>query len=239
MSRFNAPRYVRLIGAITIFFGCATAHAGAIVAIDVGDGPVQSGFAAFPVGFRETNGAAITHSYGGISVSIDELTGHFWRARDRGDQGANGTFTQSDLLRDFVTSSDGYSISVLMSGLTPGAIYDLQVWSYDPFSEFSFRSDWTANGLLVQKNYSQSHGTPLTNDDYRFGFMAVADSSGRILILGTPQDSSDGVRINALQLSSADAAHVVPEPSSLLVLGSFAVALCYSKKVRPIKGLGG
>ncbi len=231
---YLANKFLCLLAALGIILGPVTASAGTIIAIDVGDGPVQSGFSAFPVGFLESNGAAVTHTYSGVTLTIDELTGHFWRARDRGDQGSNGTFTQSDLLRDFLTSSDGYSITAQITGLMPGVIYDIQLWSYDPFSDFSFRSDWTVNGSLVQQNYSQSHGVPLTNDDYRLSFTAVADSLGQLLISGTPQNASDGVRINAIQVSSANVPNV-PEPSSLFIFGSFTMVASYTLRRRQLK----
>ncbi len=195
---------------------------------DIGDGPTQTGFSAFPLGFGRSGTGPITHSFGSTMLTIDATVDHQLEHRDRGVLGALGTFTQSDLLRDFAVSKDGNSqraLTATISGLSAGSFYEVSIWSYDPFASTSFLTSWTANGSTVKSGYSQNHGAPLSNSDYQFNFIVAANGAGNVDISGIPQDASDGVRINGIQLATAPAP--VPEPSivALLLVGVLGLAV--------------
>lgn len=55
---------------------------------DIGDGPTQTGFSAFPLGFGRSGTGPITHSFGSTMLTIDATVDHQLEHRDRGVLGA-------------------------------------------------------------------------------------------------------------------------------------------------------
>ena len=124
------------------------------------------------------------------------------------------------MLRDFIffrglSPDDG--LDLLIAGLSPGVPHDIRIWSFDTGSAPARVSDWAANGILVQDDYSFDGGTeppsPLDNDVYSFGFTTIADGNGEILIEGRyVSGNCCGVFINAMTVDSN-----IPEPSTLVL----------------------
>ncbi|MGD9127522.1 MAG: hypothetical protein PVH19_09105, partial [Planctomycetia bacterium] len=98
-------------------------------------------------------------------------------------------FTQSDLLADYIVASNGdidtSGLDVLIEDLTPGEEYSLTLWAFDDSATESTRSTWTANGVLVNDDYRfDADQDPMTNLEYSFSFLTIADENGEILIEG-------------------------------------------------------
>jgi len=173
---------------------------------------------------------ASTFSFGGIGLTLSGPLGYDDRLRATPTN--NGAFTDSLLLRDFVFSRDQTGtggLDIGLTGLTPSLAYNVTIWSFDTGSVGNRVSDWSANGVLVRDNYSFNGSTlPTSNNDYRFGFTAVADNSGSLLIAGRrdPTSVTFGVFFNAIELTP------VPEPSALGLLSLAALAAVVARRKR-------
>jgi hypothetical protein len=123
--------------------------------------------------------------------------------------------------------------SVPIQGLLPNTSYAATIWSYDPLTVADFLTNWTANGTSVHSHYNQNHGDPVTNEEYQFTFTAASDPSGQLVIVGSPEDSRDGVRINGLALGTPS----VPEPSTAVLTWSLALTFSDELACAGFKGL--
>jgi hypothetical protein len=175
-----------------------------------GDDPVvftEPGFAPFVIDGTGLQLAPVQRSFEGVDVTLSDTSGVGYDDRRRGSPANSGDFTQSLLLRDFVINWSGQGtegFDVLIEGLIAGQHYTVSIWSFDTSSPGDRVSDWYANGELVYPEYwfdGSIH--PTSNDDYRFEFLAQADTSGRILVQGRRNEltaGTFGVYINALQV---------------------------------------
>lgn len=196
-----------------------------VLAIDFNDrdaagpGTTEPGFDEFLITAPDT---PTTLSFGAIDVTLSRPAGTDNRFDDRRrDTPLNdGAFTEQELLRDFIffrglSPDDG--LDLLIAGLSPGLEHEIRIWSFDTGSGPTRVSDWAANGILVQDDYSFDGGTeppsPTDNDVYSFDFTSIADGNGEILIEGRyVSGNCCGVFINAVTVDS-----VIPEPSTLVL----------------------
>jgi hypothetical protein len=177
----------------------------------------EPGFEQFVIdGAENADQATTTRMFGDIEVTISHSNtagGILFGDRRRTTPTNAGAFTQQELLRDFLfargeTPDDGLDISI--SNLTPEATYVVRVWSFDTDSNGARVSDWTANGILVQDDYTFD-GTavppdPLDNNVYAFNFTSTADATGSLLIQGRAVQGGGccGVFLNALSLDEIE-----------------------------------
>jgi hypothetical protein len=150
----------------------------------------------------------------------------------------NGTFTGTELYRDFVFSRDQTTLGGLdlsIAGLNPGETYNITLFSWDQQSAGTRVSDWFANGTMVYDNYTfDGRVYPDDNTDYRFSFPATADPGGVILISGRREANSVdannaasfGVFLNGFQIDA------VPEPGTYALLGLGALAYFWIRRTR-------
>jgi hypothetical protein len=130
---------------------------------------------------------------------------------DTGAVTGGADFTESDLLSDYIVAGNGDTdtsgLDLLVEALTPGQDYYVKLWAFDDAANESTRSNWYANGALVNDGYRFDPGQdPMTNLEYSFGFLVTADENGEILIEGRvgadgAEDVGDSnVYLNALQV---------------------------------------
>ncbi|MEX2215468.1 MAG: hypothetical protein WD768_15145 [Phycisphaeraceae bacterium] len=192
-----------------------------------GGANTQAGFNAYVIdgaGVQTT----VTRSFGNISITLNAGPGGSFDDRVRATPNNSGSFTQQELLRDFVFASNtagDESLDVLIEGLRPSADYLLTLWSFDTSSGTARTSDWFANGVLVADNYSFD-GTvlPTNNAMYSFSFLASSNALGQILLSGVAQAGTQpAVFLNALQISQFEP---IPEPTTagLAILSLAALA---------------
>lgn len=184
------------------------AGSAAAALFDFGDGSVQGGWAgidpASPFGVSD-----------GIEIVLSGTGPNGYDDRDRGSNGLGGG-TESDMWRDFIfavpddNQIDGLQIDV--SGLMPGALYEVTIWSFDSAgAQVDSRvSEW--NGVAYA--FSPSGELPMTLDDQNVMFQVQADASGFAQVIGDSFESSDpGVFLNGMRIV------VLPEPAMALLLG--------------------
>lgn len=177
----------------------------------------HAGFAPYVINSgSETQFGSVTRNFGAYNVTIDDASGgEGFQDRYRGGSPPNnGDFDESLLLTDFVFSSDQDSggFDVTIDGLTPGSVHTVTLWSYDEVSGGADRvSDWTANGVVVQEDYTFRGGnSPTDNDRYKMAVVVEANAQGEIQLQGRRDQelsSSFAVFLNALRLETGDTLH--------------------------------
>jgi CotH kinase protein/Lamin Tail Domain/Chitobiase/beta-hexosaminidase C-terminal domain len=175
----------------------------------------QAGFQHYVIGGTAGTGisTATTRTFGAYSVTLSSVGAALYDDRLRALPTNSGTFTQQDLLRDFVfsrgvTTSTGLDVAV--DGLTPNASYRFTVWSFDASSPGNRVSDWTANGVVAKAAYTFNGSTlPTTDTQYQFTFDSVATAGGQVVLAArwnpataTPT-TNPAIFINALTVSQA------------------------------------
>jgi hypothetical protein len=167
----------------------------------------QSGFSEFLLNGAEGSTQTTTaRTFGSQTVTLTQAGGSTLddRARVLNNSGA---FTEGLVLKDFVfssASSVGQGIDCLVQGLTPGATYLLELWSYDPGSSGSVRtSDWTVNGNTLWDDWGfNGANTPTLNTDYKMVGTFAANASGEFLISGRFVVNNPSIFLNALRIST-------------------------------------
>lgn len=137
-----------------------------------------------------------------------------------------GDFTQQDLLDDYIVASNGdldtSGLDVLVEDLTPNQEYSVTLWAFDDAAGESTRSNWSANGTLVNDGYRfDADQDPMTNLEYSFSFLATADENGQILIEGRVAiDGAQGLDQGNVYLNALEIYEVVPvpEPGTITLL---------------------
>ncbi len=215
-------------------------------------GSTQEGFQSFVIGNAGGNviqNTPTTRTFGALSVTLAGVAGNVattgtttpgfgssivadYDDRIRGSAAApqpnnSPTFTLGNLLGDFVFSRDNNNggLDITIGGLVPSTNYTLELWSFDNGSTGTRVSDWTANGALIQEDYTFS-GTNNTSfsapdDDFgKFTATITTDASGSVLLSGRRDETSRGttgnidfgVFFNGLRVST------IPEPSAALMV---------------------
>lgn len=170
-------------------------------------------------GFQELalNGAGVqttvTRTFGALTVTLSAIgSGASMddRLRTTGPPN-NGPFTESHLLRDFVFASTGsQGLDLRLQGLTAGASYLLEVWSFDTESPGVRVSDWTVNGAPLWDDWAfDGNNEPLTNNDYKMAGVFTANAAGELLIAGRTVSGSPAVFLDAVRVSALAPAPVV------------------------------
>ena len=199
----------------------------------------QSGWNSFVFSGGTNDGVTTStaRTYGDIDVTVSRVgTGsHTLLDRDRGSTNppAAGTFTQTNLMRDYINADNttaGLGLQILIEGLEPNATYSGRIWSYDDGhynlnTSANFKADWSVNGTQFANDISLSGPRPTANLDYSYGFTAIADGTGSIVIQGVRDAASVGnsVLINGFELDFVSSP--VPEPTSVGLLGLGALRL--------------
>ncbi|MBX9622184.1 MAG: hypothetical protein K2X82_00050 [Gemmataceae bacterium] len=152
-------------------------------------------------------------------------------ALTRGGPPAAGTFTYTDLLKDFVGSVDDKNSSptlgIVLDGLLEGHRYNVRFWSFDDGAAAGAqKSDWYIAG---QKNafYNYSYDSskdPQTNTDTRASFVSFfdVDKTRKLSFQAKYAGGSQvSVVLNGIEVEDLGAVGV-PEPS---VVGMAAAGL--------------
>ena len=165
-------------------------------------------FEAFVITPSGVQTSPITLRYGSVGITVTPIGGNGLDDRRRTTPVNTVTFTEAQLLQDFVFN-DGATIndtglSVRIQGLNSNETHTITIWSFDSGSTGNRVSDWFANGALVKTNYTFNGSVlPTDNSTCRFAFSAVANAAGEILIEGRRDSTSmgNGVFLNALEIS--------------------------------------
>lgn len=249
----KAPLWAAALACLS--FSLAPEAAAVVLAIDVNHATnttlTQAGFEPFVVANGPIPNA--TQAFGAYTVTLAGVAGTAVvpsplpnpnvapgngnpstniSARVRAQPVDNANFTMGSLLRDFAFSNDANNggMDITITGLNPSSVFTLELWSYDNGSGGTRVSDWSANGTLIQENYTFINGSPApTPDSDNFGkFTAsvTSDAAGVLLISGRRDETSRsgannvvdvGVFFNGLRLTA------IPEPSAALLLLAGAV----------------
>lgn len=188
------------------------------LSIDVTDrsntsGFTEAGFTSFIINSNVSSTAIQTQAtvrvVSGVTITLSNTAPNGYDDRLRGAPLDGGAFTESLLLRDFVssqTTSGSGGLDVTLSGLLANQLYRFTIWSYEGAATASARvSDWSLNGVLLKDNYTFTPGVaPADNDDYRFSFEGNSTGAGAALIAGRRDATSAGglagVYLNALKV---------------------------------------
>lgn len=191
---------------------------------------LQSGWTAWAV-LRTTEDSTITHTVGGVGVSIVAL-GTYGKIESRGGQGSpnddrgreiTGT-SWNDMLEDLIAARDGNGdMSIALTGLTAGVTYTLTGWHNDAY--------------VVNEGFASNHGYKVTPSVELGALVGVADTGastnvkagmrrdglfntsvisftsdvhGNATILLTGDSTDNYLALSGLQLTAAD------EPSAAL-----------------------
>jgi hypothetical protein len=130
-------------------------------------------------------------------------------------------FTESLLLQDCVYSRDTTAsggLNLQIENLVPSNRVQVTLWSFDAVAGPIRASDWYANGVLARYAYQFTNSAlPVSNEQYRFSFVATVGANGQLLIQGRRNPMSTNavppllwpaVFLNALQIE--------PEPLEIV-----------------------
>ncbi len=197
---------------VVVALGASSAHAAVLLDFNGwsgSSGPTQSGWDGYTLG-----GSGVYSEY---TVAVTAIPTSVLQGRDRGANNPpnGGSFTLSDMYRDFLYVDSGNGVNIVISGLTANAQYSGRIWSYDyaqrATAASTFATDWSVNSVLVADNYSfAGWGLPTTDTIASFAFSTTANGAGQITIQGL-RVTGNGVGINGLQLD------LVPEPASAML----------------------
>jgi hypothetical protein len=169
--------------------------------------PVQteSGFHAFAL--PAVGPGPVMQFFGGAEVTVAGA-GVTLESRRRATPVNSGTFTEEQLLRDFIFARDtlaGEGLDLTIEFMESNQLYAATIWSFDSGSASPARiSDWFANGSQVVTGYTMINTElPTTNERWRMNFDVVSDADGKIVIQGrrSPLASAAiNVFLNAVRL---------------------------------------
>lgn len=200
--------------------GGGAAVGDTVLAIDFNDrsnsNVTQAGYEPFVAeGTTAIEFGDTTRTISGHDVTLIDVGGLGYDDRLRNAVINVGGLTQADLMNDFIFSReiDGISgLDLLVEGMTPGAYYSIELWSYDPSSAGQRQSDWTVNGQTMAYDYVFDGGDlPDDNDDHKMSITVQANSDGELFFSGRRDyDSIDqvsnpsfGVFLNGLLVKEA------------------------------------
>lgn len=193
----------------------AVGMAGTVLQVDVNwsGADTQSGFQPLLQADNVGGGDdGLSKSFGAITVDIDAV-GTALDGRVRATPVNAGPLTQAAIYRDFTFSpgsdSTAKGLDTTITGLKPGQLYDVTLWSYDVSSTGARRSDWTVSGglgpLPAQRGYSFDGSVlPTADGQDTIRFSAYADKTGQLVISGRAAAGvgagSHNVFLNGIQL---------------------------------------
>lgn len=152
-------------------------------------------------------------------------------------------FTESTLLRDGVyspDSSDQGRLDVRIENLPASSRLKVTVWSFDAAAAPVRASDWFANGLLVRSDYRFTNSVPpISNEQYRFSFLATIPASGDLLIQGRRNPASIGAAGIPHRSVVLNAIRIEPEPLEIVSLEPAGAELRLTFVVWPQPGTYG
>lgn len=236
--------YVWSVAAIASLAAAATSSAAVVLSVDFNGGNssfLQSTFTAFTVPDGAVASPTTKGPFGGMSVTVagrnadGSSGGLFSRSRT----GPGGTY--NDLFRDWIagpntgTSSAGRAIQVTVTGLTPNAQYQAQVWSWE--------SSVTATQRVADVTLVSGLPRNVQLGDYSFGTAAnptrasntlqsptvMANASGELSLLVSIV-STNQTTSNARPYLSGFEITSVPEPAAVLLLGGAAGGLLVRRR---------
>lgn len=217
--------------AAAVLVSASVSQAQLLLGVDFGvtNSAVETGYSGFGITSGTLAGPS-TKSYTGISnlyttgtVAVTLAAGNTTTAtgnltaRDRGTPSTNsGTFTYSDIYRDFINPSAGGNLTIGLTGLNANTQYTLTLYAYDnsnsrtmTYTDYTTGSAGASGTITWTAGYT--FGSTTSNDVFSTTLTLTSDATGSLVIRGT--SNSGGAIINGLQLSA------VPEPST--------VALCF------------
>jgi hypothetical protein len=180
-------------------------QAQVLLSVDVGPGTVQSGFQNLSGGITQPTASGV---FGAYTVSLSGGAGFF-------NAGGNGTGPFADLYGGYYYANfSAAPLNLSISGLTGGASYTLQIFSYDSGHTNSV-INWSPSGSTTGTSGSVGP-TPTTpvNDEYSTTLTLVADGGGNLTVQGIDAAALHP-RLNGFILSAA----AVPEPSTIASMG--------------------
>jgi hypothetical protein len=244
MKSLKLPLYLAGLLLLPAFLSAQTTFLSVDINGGTGSTATQSGFTA--LGLTTGSGTGpVTTSFTGLSATYTEtgtvgltltFTTTAYTARDRSTIVANtGSFTYSDLYRDFVNASvTGGNLTFGFTGLLANTTYQLRFYAYDATSTvgstktFTF-TDWTSGnagtgGSTGSVTYTPgvSTFTGAAGDNYLYStsITATTDASGNLSIRET-MGGSYAALFNGFEISSMSS---VPEPSTYAaIFGTLAL----------------
>lgn len=192
--------------------------------------PTQSGFSSF---VQSTNNATtpLTYSFGTSIGTLDVTVGGYQTTSgttggflDRAAPTNSGSFTYSNLYRDFLfTNTGGGTLTLAIKGVQPNTDYELTFWSSDVFADpTNVFADVITNRIAATGTTSGAAGTitfdttqnATSNLQHSFTglFRSTTDTlSFNLTDVTVTGLTADVVRLNGFQLSA------VPEPSAVAI----------------------
>ena len=139
----------------------------------------------------------------GISIQVFDVGGVSLDTRDRGNLNAGNS--EAAMWRDFLFANGSIradqGLDIRVSGLLPGEVYPVKIWSFDAGSRVSRLSEWNRN----RYSFNGSSPPPKSLDDHSVSFNLIANSNGESTIqarTGTPPGPAHNVFINGLEIGN-------------------------------------
>lgn len=173
-----------------------------------------------PGDFTQTNIAGFTIRY----QSNNDLMGATLNALE--DPAYVGV-TLSKMYRDGVASIRNVPtqiITLTIDGFAADTQYEMQVWAWNKQDgTYSNWADLTGGGNNPLGTITPTSADPTSDNDYSLTFSVTSDAIGQIVFQGTGAGTTNynGLTVNGFRISEASGD--VPEPGTLLLLGTGAI----------------
>ena len=208
-NTINTIKNILSFAALSACF-LSSSYGAALLSVDFGSSPAQSGFTAVSTSDPTTIGAFTI-----------EAIGKFYT---RGE-------TSFDLYDDFFYENNTSSITVILSGtgIAANTDYSLKFWSFDALSEgtSTVPQEMSFTGISGSSGSAgpivfDNDSNPTTLDEFSTTGTFTSDGTGSLTIEIT--DPVQDLRLNGLELSA------VPEPSAAMLIGLAGFALVLRRR---------